>query len=1026
MIPLKLTICGLYSYRTAQTIDFSKLTEAGIFGIFGNVGSGKSTILEAISFALYAESERLNSRENRNYNMMNLKSNELLIDFEFRAESNSVYRFTVKGKRNSKKYDDVKTFERAAYKLTNGQWLPISPESVESITGLNYKNFKRTIIIPQGRFQEFLQLNNADRTTMLKELFNLSKFELYDKVRRLDEANDLHIENMTGQLMAIGEVDPDQITVLEKNVTELIASLKILNEEIKKKQVLDQELDQLKKLLASVINQKQILAELLKSESRMLALEKEIREFENLRLLFKPDLDQLAFTEESHLNGQKELDKNNRDFADLQLKSAAVENEFLLVKPEYDNRDRLIRESEELIKFIDIRNCEKEITELSNRITNGKKTLAGTEEVIREKKSSVIQLENKNNEQKSNLPDLKKISEIKVWFSRKESISLSINTLNSKIKLHNKTIHNLLSEAGNKITSQGIVVTLQDNFHISEILSLFENNLNTLQLNIQAVDSEILELELQNQLEKYAAELHEGKACPLCGSTDHPEILNPANVTNQLKEKKQLKKETEDQIKKLLKSAKELEGINNEIAGLQKQKEKDETELKILMQDIVKHDESFNWDGFDSRNEKLLTDEFHRFESLKNSIEAIENEIKKINSELAENEKNKEAYNIALTNLERQLAENTSKKQLLASQIKILDIENYGGFSIEKLKEMASALLTKQEEISRKFQKNEKERIEIRSKMDILEGTLKSNKQNLEILREQKLKVQSTIDSKLKSNGNLQMEYVLNILHKNMDSIKIKAEIEQFKQNVEATKKILEISEREVAGRAYDEAEHEKLKKEIKETDLSVKSKYTEQVILQEKIKNQKINAERFKQLKNALEELEIRRQSITELKNLFRGSGFVNYISTVYLQNLCKAANERFYKLTRHKLGMEMTDDNNFQVRDYMNDGKLRSVKTLSGGQTFQASLSLALSLADSIHRISGSSENFFFLDEGFGTLDKESLDVVFDTLKSLRKENRIVGMISHVEDMQQEIETFLLVNNDEEKGSIVKASWE
>jgi energy-coupling factor transporter ATP-binding protein EcfA2 len=91
------------------------------------------------------------------------------------------------------------------------------------------------------------------------------------------------------------------------------------------------------------------------------------------------------------------------------------------------------------------------------------------------------------------------------------------------------------------------------------------------------------------------------------------------------------------------------------------------------------------------------------------------------------------------------------------------------------------------------------------------------------------------------------------------------------------------------------------------------------------------------------------------------------------------------------------------------MNGGKTRSVKTLSGGQTFQAALSLALALADNIQQITASNQNFFFLDEGFGSLDKESLAVVFDTLKSLRRETRMVGIISHVEEMQQEIEVHL-----------------
>ncbi len=83
MIPLLLRFKGLYSYSSEQTIRFERLIEAGLFGIFGSVGSGKSSIIEAISFVLYYNTERMNSKENRLYHMMNLKSNELFIDFEF-------------------------------------------------------------------------------------------------------------------------------------------------------------------------------------------------------------------------------------------------------------------------------------------------------------------------------------------------------------------------------------------------------------------------------------------------------------------------------------------------------------------------------------------------------------------------------------------------------------------------------------------------------------------------------------------------------------------------------------------------------------------------------------------------------------------------------------------------------------------------------------------------------------------------------------------------------------------------------
>lgn len=173
------------------------------------------------------------------------------------------------------------------------------------------------------------------------------------------------------------------------------------------------------------------------------------------------------------------------------------------------------------------------------------------------------------------------------------------------------------------------------------------------------------------------------------------------------------------------------------------------------------------------------------------------------------------------------------------------------------------------------------------------------------------------------------------------------------------------------------------------------------------------------------LELLEHRAENLRIMRQLFRASGFVNYISSIFLHELCHAANERFHRLSRQQLTLEIDKDNAFLVRDFLNGGKRRHVKTLSGGQTFQAALCLALALSERIQQNQPAGQHFFFLDEGFGSLDKSALNTVFETLKTLRSEQRIVGVISHVEEMQQEMETHLAIVLDAERGSLLNPSW-
>jgi exonuclease SbcC len=156
----------------------------------------------------------------------------------------------------------------------------------------------------------------------------------------------------------------------------------------------------------------------------------------------------------------------------------------------------------------------------------------------------------------------------------------------------------------------------------------------------------------------------------------------------------------------------------------------------------------------------------------------------------------------------------------------------------------------------------------------------------------------------------------------------------------------------------------------------------------------------------------------------LFKAQGFVEYVSSIFLRQLADHANIRFRRMTRNQLSLSVNEENDFEIIDYLNEGRSRNVKTLSGGQAFQVSLSLALALAESVQSQSKANRNFFFIDEGFGTQDSESVNMVFETLLSLQKENRIVGIISHVEELKERIPAAIHIHKDEALGSLVSTN--
>lgn len=1021
MIPLKLTLQGIYSYREKQTIDFDRLTSAGLFGIFGQVGSGKSTILEAISFAVYGHTERLNQKEERYYNMMNLKSNEMLIDFQcFAGNKNSEkFRFVVSSKRSGTNYNEVRFGGRSVYKFENDDWLPIEEDPVD-IVGLSYENFRRTTIIPQGKFQEFLHLGDSDRTRMLREIFGLHKFELYYKTTAVESKYKDRFQVVSGKLSMLGDLDQDEIESHEKQLEDVRKEIERVNEEIKAAQEQEKVFSSLKDIfskLKALISKEQ---ELKTKEVEYTKRRELLKDYKYCRLNFSSDL-----------NKKNDLNRSlNREISSINSKKEKVETlnltleegkeYFTQLETKYNNREAINKNVEELTKVSEITTIEADLPELEEKIAGFEDRLTIALNKKREFELKDSEATTEIEKLKKSRPDVSKLSEIQFWYSKKELLTSEktrlegeFNDTREKLTEYENKLDAIILESGLAGSSEQV--------EAGELLETIVRKKGELKKEIEKLSDEKEHLQLKNQLSEYASDLHDGKPCPLCGSTDHPQIASIEDVKGKLAEIEANTADAQSKISALDETRNKIEMVSFSRGETRKKLSDIEYAIESNAKNIRLHDAEFIWDEYDKSNS----------DSVKLKLEAHN----RIEEEIISLEERKEAARTNLVNIDEQLEKLNSDKQKLVDektakvtelntlkkQIDPLVIEEYSSKTAGEIKEKQQSLKKEYETLIENYNSLKSEIDKQTNEFNTLSGELKALEDAISERKNQLEELTLEIEIKVEDSRFESLNQVEEILGKEINIDHEEMDIDDFFTALRSVTKNCEELRAELGDKDYDEEKHSNLVKRMNELDELRGELFQKRGNISQMLDQFSRSLSAKRDLEQELEELKIKLENIRVIKNMFKGSGFVNYVSTVYLRNLCVAANERFMKLTMNRLSLELNLQNNFVIRDFLNDGQVRSVKTLSGGQTFQAALSLALALSDSIQKTAGAEQNFFFLDEGFGTLDKESLNMVFDTLKALRKENRVVGVISHVEEMQEEIEASINIVNEPERGSIL-----
>ena len=998
MKPIKLSIEGVFSYRTRQEIDFTKLSSEGIFGIFGNTGSGKSSIVEAIIFALYGKIERVSGKQ---IDLINLQSNKAVIDFEFEV-SGKAYRVVVNLTRTSSGHSTKKLF----YQKQEGQYRAMEEKiSGEQLTGLSYDNFCRVVIIPQGKFQDFLTLTSGERTKMLKEIFpSLKKYDLSNTLRAMREETEGMQKEKMGQLnsyseytiealnerkeqYAVVEQQYKDLEILIKNLKEDLDSRKTLFDAFKKQEELSQNFNRLK------LNEENISA----LKDRLDQYRKTNRVFGSL--LTKYDDLLLRKKRTSDLLSELSL-----QVADLEKKKQSLEEELAALQKENEQTPLQQQEADNLKTLADLRELESTMAILDTKMKDEQKRLENGKACVAAEENKKQNKEKEIADKESRLLNAEEFRSVRDWFAKNQRLNEDLARLRKENQDLCKKKNDCLSPFGD-ISPDNPEAELQQRLQdTEEQISKAENLLS--------------DYNVKQALCQYSKALSSNEPCPLCGSLSHPHPAELADVDEHLKQIKSTIRDLKARKETLEKAVASLDFYSKQIQSKQEQ-------INSLQQDIETHKRQFVWANYLGKSSLEIT-------QMENEDIRLQNELKELRSALAAIDRNIRKYSEALKQIENSveqsrnaLTKHQGRKEELGKNLSEEFVLQYAQVDVNQLNEQRQKLLAVLEKRNAVLA----ERNAVLSKQNAVlfqrEGERNSCKQNLETIIGETDKCESEIERQIACGGFQSLESVRQILSSSFDEDDAQTQIDNFnRQMIEFSSQLAALSE-QTSGK--DRPAEENIKSD--EQTLSQKEKEFKSCIANKGGIEKEINLFETKlsqktELEKEMKKAEARLDALNKLSQMFKGDKFIQFISTVYLEQLCAKANERLQIITNNKFAIRYWEEN-FEVIDNLNSGKTRSLKTLSGGQIFQASLCMALALVDTIRLNSDTREDFFFLDEGFGTQDNESIELIFKSLVSLRQENKIVGLISHSEILKEKISYNIAVRLDQNEGSLIENNY-
>lgn len=942
MRPILLTMSAFGPYADEITLDFNKLGEDGLYLICGDTGAGKTTIFDAITYALYGEA----SGEVRKSEMFRSKYatpktlTYVKLIFTCKGKKYEVNR-TPRYERPKERGEGVtKQAESAELICPDGTIVTKTTEVTKKmveILGVDRQQFTKIAMIAQGDFLKLLLATTEERMKIFRQIFNTRKYEILQQQINTDfrklwgECEDLRksiSQYVEGIVCPVHNPNYEKVVMAKEGKLmpqDLHALLELMKQEDEEnKQQLQEQMDSLEELI-------QVQVTLLKDIKSAMALEDAIRKMTE-KLEDNKKQVALAKLEEEKAREQEPL------IEDLMKKiSVAVEK-----MPLYEKIESIQEE---------IKEKQRKYKEICDRLEQSKLQEEKITHEIKRDRESVEGLLDKELQLKQQEMELQKLEDKQKGFAE----------LSKEIK------------------------EVADVEHSYEIALLQYRKAQQEVEEYREIYHRIEKLFMDGQAGILSATLEEGKACPVCGSITHP---NPAVVLQEAPTKEQWE-EAKDTLGKKDKDYQDIfatvSGLKGQVEVRNQQLEKNARE--ILNDDIIfdkpKHKDSEDDDNADTKEAIIPSKD----DLQKREVEGVVSAKDVLKKRVQE----------AIKELSLQNAELKNKQNMLQKEV-------------EELQKIKAGLPDKEQQLQKTQDMTQVSGVEksgLEATLKSLCGQLEDMKADLEY--DNKEMLLKTIDQYSQTKEQLQSvikETALNYRNKMVEKSMLEGQLSTLEQ------------QRRVQPTLNLQQEEEKLAAQKREKQFLQEQK--EQIV--SRLEKNTSVYESMKEKQKVLEKKQAEYGWMKALNDTANGrqneKGKVmleTYVQMAYFERILDYANVRLevmsggqYTLIRKKEAENNKSQSglDLDVIDHYN-GSVRPVKTLSGGEAFKASLCLALGMADEIQGSAGGvSLDTMFVDEGFGSLDEESLSQALKVLSSLSNQGkRLVGIISHVDELKLRI---------------------